>query len=142
MVKINFFVIVASLFLMACTTGSDSQKDTQINNLGHYVEFEKLETATMHNNFGPFVLNTDQLGQLKIDLSSMIYIPGMSAKVGGISIEMIIDGEPFMVLSSNNGDYLEVHKTMITKNGSEIKETEWLYFKTNDVNFNNYQKEE
>jgi hypothetical protein len=142
MVKINFFIIVTSLFLMACATDSDSQKDTQINNLGHYVEFEKLETATMHNNFGPFVLNTDQLGQLKIDLSSMIYSPGMSAKVGGISIEMIIDGEPFMVLSSNNGDYLKVHKTMITKNGSEIKETEWLYFKTNDVNFNNYQKEE
>ena len=126
----------------SCT---NRNKNNEVNNntmtLGDFVELEKLDKVVMSNNSGTFDLNDNQIGKIKDDLSQMVYHPNFSAKVGAINIELLIDGETYNISSSTHGEYIEVHGDLVTKNKSSLGTSDWLYFKTGKVNFNNYKNE-
>ena len=108
---------------------------------GAFVEMEKLDSVEMSNNSGTFNLSDKQIENIKEDLSQMTYDPNISVKVGAINIELLIDGKTHHISSATQGDYIEVHREIVTKNKSSMGTSDWLYFKTNEVNFNNYKNE-
>ncbi|MGM0479350.1 MAG: hypothetical protein ACQERC_09005 [Bacteroidota bacterium] len=102
---------------------------------------EKLDRVEMSNNSGTFNLSDKQIENIKNDLSQMVYDPNISVKVGAINIELLIDGKTYHISSATHGDYIEVHRDIVMKNKSSIETSDWLYFKTNEVNFDNYKNE-
>ena len=125
--------------LLSCTNKKETNKG--IMTFSDFVDVENIEKVKMTNNSGTFHLNDQQVEQIKNDLSQMAYDPNMSVKVGAIGIALTIDSKTHLILSATHGDYIEVHKSIITKNKGSIGTSDWLYFKTNKVNFDNYKNE-
>ena len=100
-----------------------------------------MDKVEMSNNSGTFNLTNKQIEKIKTELSEMVYDPDISVKVGAINIELSIDGKTHNISSATHGDYIEVHSDIVTKNKNSIGTSDWLYFKTNKVNFDNYKNE-
>lgn len=131
-----FFILI----LFSCVeNGRNIQNESEII-FADLVEIEKIQSVKMSNSSGTFELNYDQIQQIKQELSTMIYEPNISAKVGAITIEVAIDGKVYSIYSSTQGAYIEIHRDMVTKNETHIGTSEWLYFKTKAVNFDNYRR--
>lgn len=139
MIKLKQLIICLALISFSCTNKNNTA--TEELTFGDVVEMEKLEKVEMSNNSGTFYLNDKQLENIKEDLSQMIYDPKISVKVGAIHIELLIDGKTYHLSSATHGDYIEVHRDIVTKNKKSIGTSEWLYFKTNKVNFDNYKNQ-
>ena len=135
MTKLKLLIICLVLISFSCTNKKDELT------FGDFVEMEKLDRVEMSNNSGTFNLSDKQIQNIKNDLSQMVYDPYISVKVGAINIELLIDGKTYHISSATHGDYIEVHRDIVMKNNSLIGTSEWLYFKTNEVNFDNYKKE-
>ncbi|WP_422107787.1 c-type cytochrome [Winogradskyella sp.] len=122
---------------------TENEKTVTNNDLtfGDFVDLEKLDSAEMINNSGRFKLSNKQIEKLKDELSEMAYVPNFSAKVGAISMTLLIDGKKNYISSATHGDYIEVHRSIVTQNTSLLETSDWLYFKTGEVNFDNYKKE-
>ena len=135
MTKLKLLIICLVLISFSCTN-----KKNELT-FEDFVEMEKLDRVEMSNNSGTFDLSDKQIENIKDDLSQMVYDPHISVKVGAINIELLIDGKTYHISSATHGDYIEVHRDIVMKNNSSIGTSEWLYFKTNEVNFDNYKKE-
>jgi hypothetical protein len=135
MIKLKLLIICTILILFSCTNEKDELT------FGDFVEMNKLDRVKMSNNSGTFNLSNEQIEKIKGDISQMVYDPNISVKVGAISIQLLLDGKTYHISSATHGDYIEVHRDIIMKNKSSIESSDWLYFKTNDVNFDNYKNE-
>lgn len=138
MKKQNLPFLGIMLLLFACNNRLGSKETSNKMTFGDFVEIDKIEKVIMSNNSGTFVLNHTQTNKIKGELSSMIYDPNTSVKVGAISIELLINGEAHHIYSATHGDYIEVHRDIATKNESSLGKSEWIYFKIDGVNFDNY----
>ena len=127
------YILFCCSFLFACT-----QK--KIESLADLIEIDAISSVEMSNNSGSFYLNDNQLASFKQDLKSLTYEPEMAAKVGAIRMELTIHGKRYDLSSATNGEYVEAHSSIATKNQDQIDPDSWLYFKTNGVNFDNYKK--
>src|SRR5690554_2241832 len=135
MTKLKLLIICLVLISFSCTNKKDELT------FGEFVEMEKLDRVEMSNNSGTFKLSAKQIQDIKNDLSQMVYDPYITVKVGAINIELLIDGKTYHISSATHGDYIEVHRDIVMKNNSLIRTSERLYFKTNEVNFDNHKKE-
>jgi|SRR5690554_1840094 len=141
MTKLKLLIICLVLISFSCTNKTGNNKPKNELTFGDFVEMEKLDRVEMSNNSGTFNLSDKQIENIKEDLSQMTYDPNISVKVGAINIELLIDGKTYHISSATHGDYIEVHREIVTKNKSSIGTSDWLYFKTNEVNFDNYKNE-
>lgn len=133
MTKFKLPLICLLLIVLRCTNEQDELT------FGDFVELEKLDRVEMSNNSGTFNLSDKQIENIKDDLSQMSYDPHISVKVGAINIQLLIDGKTYYISSATHGEYIEVHRDIVTKNKSSTGRSDWLYFKTNEVNFDNYK---
>ncbi len=133
-----FGSIFLLIFLLSCGS-RNTNKEIKLKSL---VALEKLEKVTITNNYGTHILDDNQVKTIKAQLSDMTYEPDIAVKVGAIHIELIIDGEKHNILTATHGNYIEVHKDIVGKNHDLIESSDWLYFNTGGVNFDNYKKEE
>ena len=141
MLKLKTLIFCSLIILLSCTNKAENNETKNELTFGDFVNMEKLDKVEMSNNSGTFNLNNNQIEKLKTELSNLVYDPNISVKVGAINIELTIDGKTFNVSSATHGDYLEVHKDNVTKNKNSIETSDWLYFKTGKVNFDNYINE-
>lgn len=139
MTKLKSLVFFLMLISLSCVTKSEKGKTDDELTLGHFVDLADLDKVKMSNNSGTFNLSDKQLEQFEAELSQMTYDPDISVKVGAILIELVIDGKTYHMSSSTQGDYIEVHREIVTKNKSSVGSSDFLYFKTNGVNFDNYK---
>jgi hypothetical protein len=133
--KLKYILPFLTLFLISCAKTESNKTIT----LGDVLDLSKLEKATMHNNSGSFELNTIQLQQLQSELSQMTYESEFTVKLGAIYIELIIDGKKCGITSKTHADYIEVHKKDLSNTKGLPTDRDWLFFKTNGVNFDNYK---
>ena len=120
---------------------SNQVKEDQGLTFGALVDLEKLESVSMTNNSGTFELTHEQIKRIREELSSMTFQPEFSAKVGAISMELRLDGKTHRIYTSTHGDYVEVHRDLLKKGNGLIDSSDWLYFRTERVNFDNYKEE-
>ena len=104
-----------------------------------FVEVEKIEKVIMSNNSGEFILSTEQLTKFKRQISSLIYEPDITVKLGAIHMTLIIDNKKYDITTATHGDFVEIDYDLVTKNKSEFSN---VFFKTNGINFDNYKKTE
>lgn len=105
-----------------------------------FVDIDSIEEVHIRNNSGSFALSPYQIKQFKKEIAITTYAPNMSAKVGAIGITIIIGTKKHILHTSTHGEYMEVHSSIATKNREKISQEKWLYFRTNGINFDNYQK--
>jgi len=141
MTKLKSLIFFLTLILFSCASKNEKNETNNELTFGHLVDIEELDEVKMSNNSGTFNLSDKQIEKIEDELSQMIYDPNISVKVGAINIELIIDGKTYNISSATHGDYVEVHRDIVTKNKSSIGTSDWLYFKTNGVNFDNYKNE-
>lgn len=141
MIKLKLITLCVLLFSTSCINRSEIVEIKHELTFGDLVDLEKLEKVKMSNNSGTFNLSSNQMLELQKEISEMVYDPNVSVKVGAINIELTIDGEIYNISAATQGNYIEVHKDILSKQKSLIESSDWLYFKTGDVNFNNYMKE-
>ena len=141
MKKLKLITLCILLFSISCTNRSEIVETKDELTFGDLVDLEKLEKVKMTNNSGAFHLSKDQMLDLQKEISEMVYDPNVSVKVGAINIELTINGEIHTISTATQGNYIEVHKDIVSKQKSLIGSSDWLYFKTGEVNFDNYKKE-
>ena len=141
MKKLKLITLCILLFSISCTNRSEIVETKDELTFGDLVDLEKLEKVKMSNNYGAFHLSKDQMLDLQKEISEMVYDPNVSVKVGAINIELTINGEIHTISTATQGNYIEVHKDIVSKQKSLIGSSDWLYFKTGEVNFDNYKKE-
>jgi hypothetical protein len=127
------------VFFSCANQTSDENIDGRIT-FADLVELENLNKVKMSNNAGTFDLNSVQIERIKTDLSGLIYDPNISVKVGAINIELLIDGKSYNISSATHEEYIEVHRDIVAKNQKSIGTSDWLYFKTEGVNFDDYKE--
>ena len=132
MTKVFLFLLVLVSILPAC-------QEEKSSSLADLVDLDHIEKAEMFNNSGAFILNPDQLSQLKKDLSQFTYAPGMAAKTGAIRLVLTIGGEKYAITSSTHGDFAEINASMLYSSVSE-KNRSTVFFRTNGVNLDNYKE--
>ncbi|WP_281979460.1 hypothetical protein [Tenacibaculum mesophilum] len=133
-----FFLLVISF---SCSNKNENKATDDALTFGDFVELEKLNKVEMSNNSGTFNLSDKQIEKIREELSQMVYEPNVSVKVGAINMELTVDGKTYRISSATHGDYIEVHRDIVTKNKSSIVTSDWLYFKTGKANFDNYKNE-
>ncbi len=141
MTKLKSLIFFLTLILFSCASKNEKGETNDELTFGYLVDIEELDEVKMSNNSGTFHLSDKQIEKIKDELSQMTYDSNISVKVGAINIELIIDGKTYNISSATHGDYVEVHREIVTKNNSSIRTSDWLYFKTNGVNFDNYKNE-
>ncbi len=129
------------LISFSCTNKNENNETNGKLTFGNLVDMEKLDKVEMSNNSGTFNLTNKQIEKIKTELSEMVYDPDIAVKVGAINIKLSIDGKTHNILSATHGAYIEVHSSIVSKNKNSIGTSDWLYFKTNEVNFDNYKNE-
>lgn len=141
MIKLKPLIFCLLLILFSCINKNVNNETNSNLTFGNFVELEKLESVKMSNNSGTFKLTNKQIEQLKDELSEMVYESNFSAKVGAINIELLINGKVHNISTATHGNYIEVHSAIVTKNKCSLGTSDWLYFKTGKVNFDNYKNE-
>jgi len=131
------FCFILILISSACQT-STPKADHKIT-FGDLVNLETLTDVEISNNSGTFSLTREQIKQLKEDLNNMPYDPNISVKVGAIHIRLKINEKNYNIATATHGNYIEIHRDMVNQNLDLINNIQWLYFKTNGVNFDNYK---
>jgi len=100
-----------------------------------FVEVDKIENVHMHNNMGDFDLTYAQLKKFKQQIGVLPYAPNQSVKLGAIGMTLTIEGKNYYIGARTHGDFIEIDPSMVTKN-------KWYfsshYFKTNGLNFDNF----
>ncbi len=141
-VKKNWTIIILiSLSLFACkNSNTDEAVALTSMKFSDFVEVENIESVLMRNNSGEFELSENQIKNFRKELGEMIYEPTSSAKGGVIYVIVTIDKSDYVISTSTNGEYAEVHSHIVTKNNDLIRNG-WLYFNTNGLNFDNYKQE-
>jgi hypothetical protein len=135
-------LLLPFLFLIL---GCNEQREPSTNQeltFEDLVDIENLEEVKMSNNTGTFYLTENQIDKLKSELSQMTYDSRASVKVGAINIELLIDGKGYTISTSTHGNYIEAQREIVAKNRNSINLTDYLYFKTMGVNFDNYTNQE
>ena len=135
------FLVFFLLISFSCTNKNENIEFNNSLTFGDLVAIDKLNQVEMSNNSGTFNLTDKQVEKIKTELSEMVYDPNISVKVGAINLKLSIDGKIYNISSATHGDYIEVLSDIVTKNKSSIETSDWLYFKTNGVNFDNYKNE-
>jgi hypothetical protein len=137
---LNPIVVSVMILTGACASNVEEKPIKKEVTFGEVVDLDSVEKVQMSNNSGTFMLSKQQIEQLKIDLSGMVYRPDILAKMGSIQITLTMNGKEFIISSATHGDFIEVHKRILSKNKASIATTDWLYFETAGVNFDNYKK--
>ncbi|MCH2196496.1 hypothetical protein [Kordia sp.] len=133
-------MLLSVVVFVGCTDlKKDKENTTDAITLGDVLDLSKLEKVTMYNNSGKFELTAAQRGKLKKELAKMEYEKSIAVKLGSIYIELIIDGKKCGITSGTHKKHIEVHKSSLTNTKGLPAERDWLYFKTNGVNFDNYK---
>lgn len=135
------YIFLLIIILGSCTNKNKKNKANNKLTLGDLVAVDKLDQVEITNNSGTFNLTNKQIKKIKLELSKMVYTPNISAKTGAINLKLSIDGKTYNISSTTHGDYIEAHSEIITKNKNSIETSDWIYFKTNKVNFDNYINE-
>lgn len=141
MPKLQLLIFCLLLISFSCSNKNENKETNSSLTLGDLVELEKLSKVEISNNSGTFNLSNKQIKKIKDELSQMVYDPNVSVKVGAINIELLIGEKTHNISSSSHGDYIEVHRNIATMNESSLPTSDWLYFKTGEVNFDNYKNE-
>lgn len=126
-----------SIFLLLSLFGCVKKDNLTLSD---FIEINAIERVKMSNNSGTFYLTDQQLISFIKDVKKLSYEPNFKAKVGAISIELSIAGKTHTLTSATHGECIEVHSSIATKNQEAIQPNSFLYFKTNNVNFDNYTK--
>src|SRR5690554_6885956 len=121
MTKLKLLIICLVLISFSCTNKTGNNKPKNELTFGDFVEMEKLDRVEMSNNSGTFNLSDKQIENIKEDLSQMTYDPNISVKVGAINIELLIDGKTYHISSATHGDYIEVHREIVTKTKVQLE---------------------
>ena len=117
------------------------QNNTSLR-LADFMEVNKIHKVEMTNSSGTFMLSPSQLEHFKNAISSFVYDSEQSVKVGAVRMAVFIDDKQYAMATSTHGEYLEVDKSIVTKNQDVVSEKQELYFKIDGVNFDNYTKKE
>ncbi len=125
----SFFIPLLLMTVLSC-------RNKTTYTLADFVEIEKIETVLMRNNSGTFKLSEDQLTKFKSEISTFTHDPNLNLKLGMISMDLIINGQSFIIYARTHGDYVEIDPAMVSKNKSHLK---GCFFKTNGLNFDNYK---
>ncbi|MGH1383187.1 hypothetical protein [Kordia sp.] len=139
--KLKLSMLSLLVILISCTDAKVNEKISDVLTLGSFVDLDKLNAVKMSNNSGTFTLTNTQLQKFKVALSTMKYDPTIAVKVGSIAIELEIDGKKHNISSGTHKNHIEAHKSIATKNIHLLKSSDWLYFETGGINFNNYKRE-
>ncbi|WNJ17893.1 hypothetical protein [Pontibacter sp. G13] len=139
MTKLIPLFIGLCLISFSCSNRTGNDKPREELNFGDLVAIDKIDHVEMSNHSGTFNLTNKQIEKIKAELSEMVYDPNISVKVGAKNIELTIDQKIYTLSSATNGGYIEVHKDIVTKNKHFIGPSDWLYFRTGEVNFDNYK---
>lgn len=126
-------ILLSLLLLAGCQTKENLS-------FGDMVNIEEIEKVKMANSSGTFYLDKGQLEQFKKEIVRLTYAPDFSAKVGAIQITLTIQNKEYILRSSTHGEYVETTSDIITKNQSTVKQVDWIYFRTNGLNFDNYTR--
>ncbi|XOV67648.1 MAG: hypothetical protein ACFHU9_00485 [Fluviicola sp.] len=137
---LNLIIVFVMFLTGACSGNVEEKPNKKEVTFGEVVDLDSVEKVQMSNNSGTFMLSKQQIEQLKNDLSGMVYRPEFSAKMGSIGIKLTMNGKEFIISSATHGDFIEVHKSILSKHKASIATTDWLYFETAGVNFDNYKK--
>ena len=103
-----------------------------------FVNINEIEGVEMSNNSGTFTLNGKQLEQFKKEIATLIYEPNHTAKVGAITMSLTIRGKSYLMTTATHGAYMEIDIGLVAKNRSEFENP---FFRTNNINFDNYKEE-
>lgn len=139
--KLRLLTFSLVLLFISCTDTKVNEKTSDVLTFGSFVDLDKLNAVKMSNNSGTFILTNTQLQKFKVALSKMKYDPNIAVKVGSIAIELEIDGEKHNISTGTRKNHIEAHKSIATKNVHLLKSSDWLYFETGGINFNNYKRE-
>ena len=106
-----------------------------------FVEVKEIEKVIMDNNSGKFILSNKQLAQFKTQMSSLLYSDNSvnALKMGNIKITLVIENKEYYTATRIHGKYVEIDPNLVTKNKSSFNYNR-LIFKTNSLNFDNFQK--
>ena len=119
--------LLTYLILLIVATGCSDSKE----NFSEFVDVEKVTNVKMYNNSGEFQLSHQQLGKFKKEIATLTIERDFSAKVGGITMDVTINGVIYTFSTNTHGKYIEI----------PINGIEWSYFNTNGINFDNYTPE-
>jgi hypothetical protein len=139
MTKFRLLFLSYLLISIGCSINKESSKTNSELTFGDFVELNKLDKVKMSNNSGSFTLTSQQVEKIRSELSDMVYDPYTSLKGLSIKIELTINGNIYTLTSATHSDYIQVHKGIVTKNKNSLWESEWIFFKTKGVNFDNYK---
>jgi hypothetical protein len=136
-------IISATIFLLlfSCNNGgnvinpSEESRPEEIY-LSDLIDIEKIDSVLMNNNYGVHFIDNSKLANFKSELGKMT-LEGGSYKMGGISFAIYINGIEYHFVGRTKGTLIEASSNVVTINKSWIGE-EWIYFKTNDLNLDNY----
>lgn len=129
----NSIQILFVLFALLSCTDSTEMDPIYLSDL---IDLNGIDSIRVNNNSGKHILNADQFIQFKKELGAMQLDKG-SYKMGSIGFSLYINGQELFFTGSTHGDYFEAHADYVTKNKDRI-ETDWIYFKTNGMNLDNY----
>ena len=121
----NKLLIILSLLIATAGCRDNKKKFSE------FVDIEEISNVKMYNNSGEFQLTHKQLEKFKKEVATLTIERGFSAKVGGISMDVTINGVVHTFSTNTHGKYIEI----------PIDGIEWSYFNTNGINFDNYTPE-
>ena len=116
--------IIAILTITACKFSQE-----KILTLADFITIDAIEKAEISNNYGTFLLNAEQLNNLKTALKNLSYEPNQAIKAGAKAVSITIDNKEYWLSTQTHGEMAEI-----------TIDNETLVFKTNGLNLDNYEK--
>lgn len=134
-------ILILSILILSSCTSKNSKTQSKANllediHLSSLIETSQIDSVLMNNNSGTHFIENSKLEEFKLKLGNMTLDRG-SYKMGAINFSIYIKGNPYSFSGRTHGDFIETHSDIITKNKSWIDQ-EWIYFKTNNLNLDNY----
>ena len=133
--KIAYLLLVSLFISCSQISEKDSQDIVEFNEL---LNMDELSRIKVWNNKGMHMVTGEKFEELVEKLSSMTLVKDQSFKLGGKSLELLVDGEEFVLYGATNSIYLEISSDIVSQNKDLIGESDVLYFKIEGFNIDSF----
>jgi hypothetical protein len=132
----KIFSLILFITLILSCNRQDSFKLTSA------FDVNQIDQVKIQNNSGTFYLSSEQLNLFRKDMEKLTFEDGYTPQVGTLQLTLKIKGKDYKMITSSDGQFIELPVSMIGSDKFLKEEKEFVYFKTNGVNFDKYKNEQ
>lgn len=127
--KMKYFILISLVLIFGC------KREKQMT-FADFVEVDMVEKVKVVNDSVSYTLSKDQLETFKKEISLLELAPDASFESSSTIFHIALNNENYEISKSDNGEYFNIAKELVTKNNSDFKTT---IFEKGDFDLEKYK---